>query len=283
VERDFLLAMATVKGHRKPAAMHSFQCHGCGATFLLAPDDISVTCSYCDSPHVIAIDETRELIEPDGILPFAFDQKNAGRYLVNWARKKKIKPDGKVQMPRGIYLPVWSFDLGGEIPYTVQIMVNERKGRKVVIKTISDSHPVVAFNIPVAATRKQGSLLKDALEGFNLGEAVPYDPRFLADWPAEVYEITMSDASLDARQKVYEHTRHEVEILLGTQGNIENFKPSSSKMSVEMFKLVLVPAWLTSYTVEGKTYNVLVNGQTGAVTGETPSLDLLGWVGNILK
>ncbi|MGE5027247.1 MAG: hypothetical protein ACM3JK_02105 [Betaproteobacteria bacterium] len=88
---------------------------------------------------------------------------------------------------------------------------------------------------------------------------------------------------MDARQKVYEHTRHEVEILLGTQGNIENFKPSSSKMSVEMFKLVLVPAWLTSYTVEGKTYNVLVNGQTGAVTGETPSLDLLGWVGNILK
>ncbi|MGE5027246.1 MAG: hypothetical protein ACM3JK_02100 [Betaproteobacteria bacterium] len=169
VERDFLLAMATVQGHRKPAAMHSFQCHGCGATFLLAPDVISATCSYCDSPHVIAIDETRELIEPDGILPFAFDQKNAGRYLVNWARKKKIKPDGKVQMPRGIYLPVWSFDLGGEIPYTVQIMVNERKGRKVVIKTISDSHPVVAFNIPVAATRKQGSLLKDALEGFNLG------------------------------------------------------------------------------------------------------------------
>jgi hypothetical protein len=74
-----------------------------------------------------------------------------------------------------------------------------------------------------------------------------------------------------------------VEILLGVQGNIENFRPASSKMSVESFKLILVPAWLTSYTVEGKTYKVLVNGQTGAVTGETPSLDLLGWVGNMLK
>jgi hypothetical protein len=284
VERDFLLAMATAQGHRKPVAMHSFQCRGCGAAFILAPDVISATCSYCGSPHVIAIDESRELIEPDGILPFAFDQKNASRYLVNWAKKKKVKPDGKVQMPHGIYLPVWSFDLGGEIPYTAQIAVTEGRGsRKVVIKTISDTHPVVEMNVPVAGTRKQGSLLEDALGGFNLAEAVSYDPRFLSDWPAEVYEITMSDASLDARKVVYDQTCHKVQILLDTQGNVENFKPASSKMSVESFKLILVPAWLTSYAVEGKTYKVLVNGQTGAVTGETPSLDLLGWVGNMLK
>jgi hypothetical protein len=284
VERDFLLAMATAQGHRKPVAMHSFQCRGCGAAFILAPDVISATCSYCGSPHVIAIDESRELIEPDGILPFAFDQKNASRYLVNWAKKKKVKPDGKVQMPHGIYLPVWSFDLGGEIPYTAQIAVTEGRGsRKVVIKTISDTHPVVEMNVPVAGTRKQGSLLEEALGGFNLAEAVSYDPRFLSDWPAEVYEITMSDASLDARKVVYDQTCHKVQILLDTQGNVENFKPASSKMSVESFKLILVPAWLTSYAVEGKTYKVLVNGQTGAVTGETPSLDLLGWVGNMLK
>jgi predicted RNA-binding Zn-ribbon protein involved in translation (DUF1610 family) len=283
VERDFLLAMATAQGHRKPVAIHSFQCKGCGATFLLAPEIISATCSYCGSPHVISIDETRELLEPDGVIPFAFEQKNAGRYLVGWAKKKKVKPDGKVELPHGIYLPVWSFDLGGEIPYTAQILVNEGRSRKVVVKTISDTYPVVATNVPVVAIRKLGRLLGNALDGFNLAEAVPYDARFLSDWPAEAYEITMSDTSLDARKKVYDQTLHEVQILLDAQGNVENFRPSSSKMSVESFKLILVPAWLTSYTAEGKTYNVLVNGQTGAVTGETPSLDLLGWVGNILK
>lgn len=284
VQRDFLLAMATAQGHRKPVAMHSFQCRGCGAAFLLAPEVISATCSYCGSPHVISIDETRELIEPDGVIPFAFDQKNAGRYLVNWAKKKKVKPDGKVQMPKGIYLPVWSFDLGGEIPYTAQIAVTEGRGsRKVVVKTISDSHPVVVPDVPVAATRKLGRLLENALTGFNMAEAVPYDPRFLSDWPAEVYEISMSDASLDARKKVYDRVKREAEILLGTQGAVENYRPSSSRMSVESFKLILVAAWVTSYVLEGKTYNVLVNGQTGAVTGETPSLDLLGWVQNILK
>ncbi len=77
--------------------------------------------------------------------------------------------------------------------------------------------------------------------------------------------------------------KREAEILLGTQGAVENFRPSSSRMSVELFKLILVPAWVTSYVVEGKTYNVLVNGQTGVVTGESPSVDLLGWVQNLLK
>jgi len=282
-ERDFLLAMATAQGHRKPVAMHSFQCKGCGATFLLAPEVISATCSYCGSPHVIAVDESRELIEPDGVIPFAFEQKNAGQYLVKWATKKKVKPDGKVQMPKGIYLPVWSFSLGGEISYTAQIVVNESRGRKVVIKTITDNYPVLASDVPVAATRKFGKLLESALAGFKLAEAVPYDPRFLSDWLAEVYEISMSDASLDARKKVYDKTQHEAAIMLGTQGNVENFRSSSSRMSVESFKLILAPLWLASYAVEGKSYNVLVNGQSGAVVGETPSLDLLGWVENILK
>jgi hypothetical protein len=125
--------------------------------------------------------------------------------------------------------------------------------------------------------------MEKALAGFNMAEAVPYDPRFLSDWPAEVYEISMSDASLDARKKVYDRVKREAEILLGTQGTVENYRPSSSRMSVESFKLILVPAWVTGYVVEGKTYNVLVNGQTGAVTGETPSVDLLGWVQNMLK
>ena len=121
-----------------------------------------------------------------------------------------------------------------------------------VVKTISDTHPVVVSDVPVAATRKLGRLLESALAGFSMAEAVPYDPRFLSDWPAEVYEISMSDASLDAK-KVYDRVKREAEILLGTQGAVENFRPSSSRMSVESFKLILVPAWVTSYVVEGKT------------------------------
>jgi hypothetical protein len=47
---------------------------------------------------------------------------------------------------------------------------------------------------------------------------------------------------------------------------------------IETYNLVLLPAWLTSYTVQGKRYDVLVNGQTGAVTGAHPPTGLAGFL-----
>ena len=78
-EQDFILAMATGKGHRKPVAMKTFNCQGCGAQFLLPPEKISSVCAYCGSPHVVV--GTQDLVEPDAIIPMAFDQHQAIRRI----------------------------------------------------------------------------------------------------------------------------------------------------------------------------------------------------------
>ena len=90
---------------------------GCGATFVLAVDQISATCAYCGSVHVVATAEKRKLIEPDSILPMAFDQKQANWKLVHWVEAMKVVPQEQVQAPRGLYLPVWMFDIFGNIPW----------------------------------------------------------------------------------------------------------------------------------------------------------------------
>ena len=114
-ESDFFTAMATAKGHRKPVAMQVFHCQGCGAEFILALGVISATCAYCDSPHVVRLEESRELLEPDGIIPHALTQKQAIEKLVLWVDLYEIKPEQKVDLPRGIYMPLWTFDIGGGI------------------------------------------------------------------------------------------------------------------------------------------------------------------------
>src|SRR5687767_5339322 len=114
-EQDFILAMATGLGQRKPVAMQTFNCKSCGANFLLPPQVISETCSYCGSVYVLA--GTRELLEPDSIIPMAFDQREAAVRLVRWVQKHEITPEGKVQAPRGLYLPVWTFDIMGAAPW----------------------------------------------------------------------------------------------------------------------------------------------------------------------
>ncbi len=101
-EEDFLLTMATMKGHGRPLAEQIIHCQGCGAEFILPPGDISAQCSYCGSPHVIKLEGSRDLLAPDGVLPHAFDRRRAAWHLVQWVEKQRITPDSKVDMPRGL-------------------------------------------------------------------------------------------------------------------------------------------------------------------------------------
>jgi len=124
-ERDFFTAMATLRGHSKPVAKKVFHCEGCGAEFLLAPDSISATCAYCASPHVVHHGETRDLLDPDAIIPHEFNQREAVEILVNWVKENKFTPQGRVLPPRGFYVPVWTFDIGGSISYSGERKISE--------------------------------------------------------------------------------------------------------------------------------------------------------------
>ncbi len=117
-EKDFIVAMATARGHGKPLNQQVFHCEGCGCEFILPPNQISTTCVYCGSPHVVNWESEEQLLAPDGIIPHQFDQQRAIKYLVEWVEKNKIQPEKKVDLPRGVYLPLWMFDIGGEIQYT---------------------------------------------------------------------------------------------------------------------------------------------------------------------
>ncbi len=105
-EEDFITAMATVRGHGKPLNEQVFHCEGCGSEFLLPPDQISANCLYCDSPHVVNLKDTKDLLAPDGIIPHQFNQEQAIKFLVHWVDGNKIKPEKKTDLPRGTLSPV---------------------------------------------------------------------------------------------------------------------------------------------------------------------------------
>lgn len=271
-EQDFIVAMATGKGHRKPVAMQTFHCQGCGAEFLLPPTAKAAVCAYCASVHVIKGD-ARELVEPDAIVPMAFKQREAIRLLVEWVKKNKIEPQGKVQPPRGVYLPVWTFDITGSIPWQGRVYRNKKWVQE------SGTKSVFFNDVSVAAFSHHADLMIKLLPEFDLQNAPAYDPRYLAGWPAEVYQQTMSAASLDARQQTVQEVQRQVR---ARYSNLEDLSYSSSNISILSFKLVFVPVWVTEYPFENKTYTVLINGANGAVHGETPNRGVLDWFGNLL-
>ena len=170
-EKDFIVAMATMQGHGKPLQEQVFHCNGCGAEFILPPKQLSASCVYCDSPHVVSLEKTKDLLAPDGIIPHAFDQKKAVQLLIDWVEANKIKPEKKVDLPRGLYLPLWTFDIGGAIDYTGEIVEYEeeyfvRQKRRKVIR-VTDQYPVLVDDLPLPASRKPSAIFLRLIPTFN--------------------------------------------------------------------------------------------------------------------
>ena len=289
-EKDFVTAMATARGHSKPLNEQVFHCEGCGSEFILPPKQISANCIYCDSPHVVNWKNTKDLLAPDGLLPHQFNQQQATKFLVNWVEGKNIKPEKKVDLPRGLYLPLWTFDIGGEIDYTGETYEDEdspfksRSGKRQV-RRVSDSYPVLVDDLPIPASRKLSAVFLRLIPTFELTSVKPYEPRFLADWPAEVYDISMAEASLDARGQAYAKYKEELPCKLSPMRLVHS---SSAKMAVESFKLVLLPVWMTELPFNGREHLILINGQNGVVASDLPDKKqrvggLIEWLGDLLE
>ncbi|MGD9101207.1 MAG: hypothetical protein PVF45_12075 [Anaerolineae bacterium] len=284
-EHDFVAALATAKGHTQPVGMNAMTCEGCGASFVLAPDVLSLNCSYCGSAHVVEMPQTRELIPPEGVIPFAVSREEAQQAFRQWLVKKNMR---KVQISpvRGLYLPAWTFDLAGEIRWRCYTYRDERPsvdvaGIPIALGDSSHSrklvkeegnHLVYEDDLLVLATKKLTvDLVKKEVDKFLLGDLTPYDHAYLADWPAEVYQISVSDASLVARRKMLERARRTLDTRLNARlDSVQNLQLNTSGVTVESFKLVLLPLWIARYRHQKTVYYVLVNGQTGKVRAQRP-------------
>jgi ribosomal protein S27AE len=272
-EQDFFIAMANGSSQRAPVTVQTFECQGCGATFVLAPDEISVICAYCGSVHVVAMDKKRQMVEPDSILPMAFDQKQASWYLVHWVEKMKITPQTQVQAPRGVYLPAWTFDIFGSIPWKGTAYRNK------VEVPVSGEKDVNFNDVRILGSKKLANLMVQALPEFDLSSATRYDACFLAGWMADVYDLPMAEASLEARRITVERMR---EMIHQEFGHIQNLDYSTSSLMINDFKLVLVPVWVTEVRTKEWKETVLINGRTGSVHSEIPGHGLTGWLENTL-
>ncbi|HSK87190.1 MAG TPA: hypothetical protein VK880_02465, partial [Anaerolineales bacterium] len=188
--------------------------------------------------------------------------------LIEWVKSNQIKPEKQVELPRGVYLPLWTFDLGGEIDYTGEIFENngfpfQREQSERV--RVNGGYPFQVNDIPIPASRKLSAVFLKLIPTFDLEAVRPYDPGYLATWPAEVYDIPMAEASLDARaQTLARYKNEELQIPLSMQ----IISRSSAKMSVESFRLDLLPVWVTEIPFGGREHLLLINGQNGTVASD---------------
>jgi len=251
-EHDFLIAMATARGHLNPQAARTLSCQGCGASFLLPPETLSLDCPYCGSAYVIATAATRDLIAPAGVIPFSVTEAAAAQAVRSRPHGRPQKSSLKPGTLRGVYLPAWCFDVTGHIRWKCMRYENREWVPDTGFKM------VLIGGLLVAAAPRLREWYPAGVQGYKLSGLEPFDQRYLASWPAETYQVPAGQASLDARVQALAASRDQLSHAFLSR--VKDLTLDSSGLIVDTFKLVLLPAWFASLD-NGEA--VLVNGQTG--------------------
>lgn len=263
----------------------TMECKGCGAKVDIAPDCTATECPYCGSKYVLA-DKQVESITPDGVVTFKVDKHKAGDIFTKWIRKKWFAPgDLKNLYERdklqGVYLPYWTFDADTVCEYHAEggkhrkVEEKDSDGNKVT-KTVTDWYPVhgkVKKNfddVLVKASKNLKASLLESIEPYNTKELVSYEPTYLSGYGAECYTVSLDDAHGEARGKM------EDELRSLSRSDILRKYDEERNLSVdidyddETYKHILIPVYATAYNYKGNTYPVLINGQSGRISGCYP-------------
>lgn len=268
------------------------QCPNCGAAVTLADDVISDRCVFCTSPLIAG---TSEHDHADLVAPFALDQRAAADRLSSYLQGQWLAP-GNVRASRspsklkGVLVPFWAHDASVRSSwdamigvywyrtetYTVTVTRNGKTTTETRTRVVQETewfptegtHATSYADHLVSGSKGLPEAEANALEPFDLGSALPYDPALLAGWTAESPTILRSSAASVARSELERTTRAAVKQFL--PGNVARNLSVQSNIEVSDVQLVMLPVWVATYRWSGEVHRLLVNGQTGEVVGKVP-------------
>ena len=273
--------------HAPVQSLPPFQvsCRNCGSAQTTTA--IAGRCPSCRGAIVVTDDLGGELKAPDGIVPFAIDNKKAAACFKEWSSSRWFAPNAfkKVRTTesiRGGYLPHWSFDDSTTTDYT-----GERGEHYYTTETYTENGQTRTRQVQHTAWYPaSGRVSRDFVDVLAPGVTVPdaetlgqlgpwstagatgYESEFLAGFDVPRYTV-MADVG-------FGYAKHEMqEVIEGDcRADIGGDEQRVSSMTTYdadlLFRLLLLPLWFATYVFAGATYHVYVNANTGKVIGDRP-------------
>jgi len=272
---------------RKPVATlapHVFTCQGCGA--VTESDKVSDRCQFCGAPLVADVGDGGQ-VAPEAVVPFGVDRAALRTALRSWASSRWFAPNGlkkvtEAESSRSTYLPHWTYDARTASSYTGQrgehywetetyTEDGETKTRQVQRTRWWSASGRVSRDfddVLVIGTTRVTQKHLDALEPWPLPDAEPYRPEYLAGHETLRYDIEPEAGLETAKARMATVIEDDCRRDIG--GDEQQINSVDTDYRDLAFKLMLLPVWIACYLHAGRTYNILVNGRTGEVSGERP-------------
>lgn len=162
--------------------------------------------------------------------------------------------------------------------YFNEVSVEGENNAQVEIKdgSVSGQTQLEIKNIPQPGTNKASHILLKKLKPFHFEELEAYSPDYLAGWQAQHYNIPLEASWTVAKEEIRGTAKSTIrQQINGTK--IRNFSMTANFPN-ETWRYVLLPVYLAAYKYKGRIFQVMVNGQTGAVAGQKPVVWAKVWL-----
>ncbi len=274
----------------RPMQVAARRCAQCGATVDVDENVLSTSCAFCDSPLV----DVREDAEPvDRVAPFLVPRERAARLLEAHLAQRWFAPTALRRATRpdaldAVMVPFYAFSGVARTRFTAQIglywyrtetyttyengklVTRTRQVRETEWFPLSGSHVAAWREHLVSASRGLSEWEANALEPFDLGRAVRFDPAHVAGLLAEHPTVPHDEAANTASAEL---SRLEKNLVAARHlpGDTHGRLDSESEFTFEPPSLLLLPVWVAAFQGPKRPVRLLVNGQTGEVVGVVPT------------
>lgn len=268
---------------------HVHRCRGCGAETETA--DLAVTCQFCGGA-LVAEEHPEGLVAPEAVVPFHVDKRAAQKAFAEWVGSRRFAPNalkkvGTAEALNGTYVPHWTYDAHTETDYegkrgehyyvTVSHQVSDGQGgtrtetrqERRTRWYHAEGHVSRSFDdIVVVGSRRLDAETLEKMGPWTLGDARPFQEEYLTGFSALRYDVSPQEGSEEARHEMQRVIEDDCERDIG--GDEQRVSDMDIAYSAQMFKLILMPLWIATYLYGGKSWQVMVNANTGEVVGERP-------------
>ncbi len=266
------------------------RCGNCGAQVSFDEKATSKLCVYCGSSNVLEQEANRNAIRPESLVPLDVGRGTVEKNFRRWLKGLWFRPNDLKRTKRfdaaGVYVPFWTYDCrvhsawsadAGYYYWVTQTyttfvngkpQVRTRQVRKVRWVPAWGDRDDAFDDVLIHASGSQPQTLVRKLGNFDTKGLVPYRPEYLAGWRAEEYQLDLEQGWNVALRHV--ETVQRDRCAGDVPGDTHRSLRVKNSISGVRWKHVLLPIWSLQYRFKGKTYTVLVHGQTGRVVGEAP-------------
>lgn len=271
----------------------TLSCGQCGAT-LVFEGVRSQNCPYCASPNFVERPAVAERPDPTFVVTFTGDDKVARRHLDAWLKSRSLFSDGRIKRARvealrAVYLPAYLYSAVSVSDYSAMIGEdyqetetytttdsegNTRTETRTVTRTehraLAGRYRGYVADVVVSASAGLSNTELEAVEPFDLKQLRRFSPALVAGWITEEY----SRGADECMQLSRGEASGQIGSRLGPFMPGDRYSDLSFKTTVqwESMEPVLVPVWVLAvrYRDDKPPLRVVMNGQSGKVTGDVP-------------